>query len=77
MISSDIDILIRDLPGDVVAAIDAKARRVGLSRSEYIRRALIRERGEAAPQVSPDDLAAFGETFADLVDGEVMGQAWS
>jgi len=27
------DILIRDLPDDVLAAIDAKARRVGLSRS--------------------------------------------
>ena len=77
MISSDIDILIRDLPDDVVAAIDAKARRVGLSRAEYIRRALIRERGDAGAQISQKDLVAFGETFADLADREVMGQAWS
>ena len=33
------DILIRDLPDDLVAAIDANARRAGLSRTEYIRRA--------------------------------------
>ncbi len=34
------DVLIRDLPDDVLAAIDAKARRIGLSRTEYIRRTL-------------------------------------
>ena len=77
VISSDIDILIRDLPDDVVSAIDAKARRVGLSRAEYIRRALIRERGDAAPQVGLKDLVAFGETFSDLADDELMRQAWS
>lgn len=29
------DILILDVPDDVVAAIDAKAQRVGLSRTDY------------------------------------------
>jgi len=71
------DILIRDLPDDVLTAIDAKARRVGLSRTEYIRRTLSRERDDAGPAVSVDDLAAFAETFADLADAEVMRQAWS
>ena len=51
------DILIRDLPDDVVAAIDAKARRVGLSRTEYIRRALSRERDGASLEVRVEDLA--------------------
>lgn len=71
------DVLIRDLPDDVLAAIDAKARRVGLSRTEYIRRALSRERGEAGAEVSINDLAAFADTFADLADVDVMRQAWS
>ncbi|HEX9504400.1 MAG TPA: ribbon-helix-helix protein, CopG family [Acidimicrobiia bacterium] len=71
------DILIRDVPDDVLAAIDAKARRVGLSRTEYIRRTLSRERGEAARAVNVDDFAAFAEIFADLDDSEVMRQAWS
>ncbi|MBA2282299.1 MAG: ribbon-helix-helix protein, CopG family [Acidimicrobiia bacterium] len=34
------DILMRDVPDEVLAAIDAKAKRVGLSRTEYLRRAL-------------------------------------
>jgi len=71
------DILIRDVPDDVVAALDAKARRAGLSRTEYLRRALARERDESPGAVSVDDLAAFSETFADLDDPEVMRQAWS
>jgi len=71
------DILIRDVPEDVLAAIDAKARRAGLSRTEYIRRALSRERGEAARAVDVDDLVAFADSFADLDTPEVMRQAWS
>jgi len=34
------DMLIRDVPDDVVAAIDAQALRLGLSRSVYVRRRL-------------------------------------
>jgi len=70
------DILIRDLPDEVLAAIDTNARRVGLSRTEYIRRALSRER-DAATDVSVADLVAFTDTFSDLADPEVMRQAWS
>lgn len=61
----------------MVAAIDAKARRAGLSRTEYIRRALARERGDTAQEVSVEDLAVFADNFADLDDPEVMGHAWS
>ena len=41
------DILIRDVPDEVLAAIDAKAKRVGLSRTQYLRRALERESTQA------------------------------
>ena len=71
------DILIRAVPDDVVAAIDAKARRAGLSRTEYIRRCLLRERSDTAHEVRVEDLAAFAQTFADLDDPDVMGRAWS
>ena len=70
------DILIRDVPDDVLAAIDAKAQRAGLSRTEYLRRTLARERNEAVLDVTTDDLAAFAETFSDLGDETVMGDAW-
>ncbi len=70
------DILIRDVPDDVLAAIDAKAQRAGLSRTEYLRRTLARERSETLIDITIDDLAAFAETFADLGDDSVMDRAW-
>lgn len=70
------DILIRDVPDDVVAAIDARAQRAGLSRTEYLRRTLSRERADDTAGVTVADLTRFAETFADLNDPEVMGQAW-
>lgn len=70
------DILIRDVPEDVIAAIDVKAQRVGLSRTEYLRRALARERAGQLTEVSIADLAGFAERFADLAEPDVMGRAW-
>lgn len=70
------DLLIRDVPDDVVAAVDTGANALGLSRSEYIRRMLARESAGRRGQVTVDDLAQFAETFADLDDPEVMRQAW-
>jgi hypothetical protein len=70
------DILIPDVPDDVIAAIDAKARRLGLSRTEYLRRTLARERGTATAAVSVADLTVFATTFADLGDLGVVDRAW-
>ncbi len=70
------DILIPDVPEDVVAAIDRNAQRLGLSRSDYLRRALDRERNAQSGEVSTADLAGFTATFADLDDPEVMRGAW-
>jgi hypothetical protein len=71
------DILIRDVPDDVLAAIDAKARRVGLSRTAYIRRTLSREGADTASDVRVDDLVRFADTFADLDDDDLTRRAWS
>lgn len=70
------DILIRDVPDDVLAAIDSKAQRAGLSRTEYLRRTLARERAGGATEVTVEDLADFASTFADLGDDGVMDGAW-
>ena len=69
------DILIRDVPEDVLAAIDATARALGLSRAEYLRRTLGRERRVASP-VTVGDLATLAATFADLADPHLMDRAW-
>jgi hypothetical protein len=70
------DVLIRDVPDDVVAALDANAARLGLSRSEYLRRRLAHDLTDAPLPVSVDDLAGFADTFADLTDPDVMARAW-
>jgi hypothetical protein len=70
------DILIRDVPEDIIAAIDTKAQRLGLSRTEYLRRALARDGAVALAEVSAADLAAFATTFADLADPDVIDRAW-
>lgn len=70
------DVLVRDVPDDVIAAVDARAARLGLSRSEYLRRRLAQEAATAAEPVTVGDLNAFAATFADLADDEVMKGAW-
>lgn len=71
------DVLVRDVPDDVVAALDAHAARLGLSRSEYVRRRLAQDAATPGAPVSVDDLARFAGTFADLADPDVMSRAWT
>ena len=70
------DMLIRGVPDDVIAALDAHARRLGLSRTEYVRRRLAQDVAVSDSPVSTGDLARFAATFGDLADPDVMSQAW-
>jgi hypothetical protein len=70
------DVLIRDVPDEVVAVLDAHAARLGLSRSEYVRRRLAQDAAIREPAVSVADLARFTELFSDLADPDVMSRAW-
>jgi plasmid stability protein len=70
------DVLIRDVPDDVIAAVDARAARLGLSRSEYVRRRLAQDAAVEDTTVSVEDLARFADFFGDLADPEVMSRAW-
>jgi hypothetical protein len=71
------DILIRDVPEEVLAAIDAKAKRVGLSRTAYLRRALERERVPDAGPVTVEQLERTASLARDLDDPDVMSGAWA
>ena len=71
------DILIRDVPDEVLAAIDAKAKRVGLSRTEYLRRTLERERSVHHGPVKVEHLRQAAQLAQDLDDVTVMSGAWS
>jgi hypothetical protein len=71
------DVLIRDVPDDVLAVIDHRAASLGLSRSEYLRRQLSQEAGRSEVAVTLADLQRLSELARDLEDPEVMDQAWS
>jgi hypothetical protein len=70
------DVLIRDVPDDVLAALDALAARMGLSRTEYIRRRLAQDAHTARVRVTVEDLRRFGQAFEGLGDDELMRKAW-
>jgi plasmid stability protein len=71
------DILIRDVPDEILASIDARAKRVGLSRTEYLRRALEREHVREIGAVTIDQLRRTASLARDLDDPDVMSGAWS
>lgn len=70
------DMLIRDVPDRVLAAVDAHAGRLGLSRSEYVRRRLAQDAEMTGASVATSDLARLSELIADLGDPDVMDEAW-
>jgi len=75
------DILIRDVPDETLAELDAAATRAGISRVEYVRRMLAAEADRSAHgAMSPltrVDWKGLQELTADLADDDVMRGAWS
>ena len=67
------DVLIRDVPEDDLKRIDEKAARLGLSRSEYLRRQI----GQDAARQSEIVTAQHFAKFEDLADEDGMRDAWS
>ncbi|MHA7650015.1 type II toxin-antitoxin system VapB family antitoxin [Mycobacterium sp. ML4] len=70
------DVLIRDVPDDVLAGLDARAAELGLSRVEYIRRRLAQDARTPRVAVTREDLSRFGHAVAGLADDHLMGEAW-
>ena len=68
--------IIHDVPDEVINAIDANARRVGMSSTEYLRRRLADERQRTGERVTIEDLRRLGELARDLADESVMRRAW-
>ena len=71
------DVLIRNFPAEDLALLDAHAARLGISRTEYLRRQLQQEARRTVTAVSAADLVGFARDFSDLADDEVMRGAWS
>lgn len=68
------DLLIRDLSEADLRRLESRARALGLSRSEYVRRRLRQDTG--ARDLTLVDLELFAEAHGDLADQQVMSSAW-
>ncbi|WP_368680069.1 ribbon-helix-helix protein, CopG family (plasmid) [Rhodococcus opacus] len=71
------DFLIRNFPAEDLALLDEHAARLGISRTEYLRRQLQQEARRTVTAVSVTDLVRFSQDFPDLADDEVMHGAWT
>jgi len=71
------DILIRNFPAEDLSLLDEQAARLGISRSEYLRRNLHREARRIVGSVTATDLQVLGDLVADLADDTVISDAWS
>jgi hypothetical protein len=72
------DLLIRNVDAKTMSGIDARARRKGLAREEYLRRELaILADNESRPALTRADLERSLAAMPDLTDEAVMKNAWS
>lgn len=67
------DVLIRNVPDDVIERIDARAAQLGLSRNEFLRREVAQVADRTSGNLRSEDFAKF----ADLGDEAIMRGAWS
>lgn len=70
------DILIRNVPESDVRAIDDAASRAGLSRNQFLRRAL-HTLGSTGPSATLMDFAWLAEVAADIKSPDFNERAWS
>lgn len=71
------DVLIRGVADDDLARIDERAARLGLSRGEYLRRQIAQDAARDEGHVSIADLQRASRLSRDLLDEDVMRDAWS
>lgn len=71
------DLLIRDFPTEDLDLLDEQARRLRLSRVEYLRRQLHQTARRLDSEVTVADLSELAVLISALGDESLMGQAWS
>jgi hypothetical protein len=71
------DVLIRDVGEEHLARIDKRAARLGLSRSEYLRRRIVQDASREEGRTTVADLQRAAVLSRDLLDEKVMRDAWS
>lgn len=71
------DVLIRGVAEDDLVRIDERAARLGLSRGEYLRRRITQDANRDDQSLTAADLRRVAELNRDLLDEDVMRDAWS
>jgi hypothetical protein len=71
------DVLIRNVPDVELARIDKRAAKLGLSRGEYLRRRITQDAARDDERLSVADLQSAAIRSQDLLDEDVMRDAWS
>ena len=71
------DVLIRNVRDEDLARIDEQARRLGLSRGEYLRRQIVQAASRGDAEISVEDLRRAADRSKDLLAEDVMRDAWS
>ena len=71
------DVLIRNFPAEDLAMLDEHAARLGISRTDYLRRRLQQEARRVTKRVTAADLLALSRSIPDLGNDDVMTDAWS
>ena len=71
------NVLIRDIPQEDLELLDEQARRVGLSRADFLRRHLQQQARRCVTPVAVEDLEAMTRLLQDLGEDDVMADAWS
>ncbi|PSL02849.1 ribbon-helix-helix CopG family protein [Haloactinopolyspora alba] len=71
------DVLIRNVDDHDLARIDERAARLGLSRGEYLRRRITQAAGHEDAHLTVKDLQRAADLTEDLLDDDVMREAWS
>lgn len=71
------DLLIRDVSPEIVHALDIKAKTLGISRVELVRRSIAREVTATPGSLTEAHLAEMVKRLPDLGNPEIMRDAWS
>ncbi len=70
------DLLITDVPDNVVAALEAHASQFGLTCVEYVRRFLVNDASHKSADVHVADFRCLCQAFDGMADDDLLKKAW-
>lgn len=70
------DLIISDVSDEVLSGLDACAKRLGLTRGDYVRRRLVSDAQASSGPVTVRHLKRFAQRTVDLRDPDVTPNAW-